>query len=102
MRRQYVTVQEFKHYNQIPTTLEQSQPSSVRLIHFTTTIRPDNSAVLVQRPADVVDAIGDCAVVLTILAAQSMTTLEACIDRAYYEIKDRKGRMVDGVFIREE
>jgi hypothetical protein len=50
----------------------------------------------------VVDAIGDCAVVLTILAAQSQTTLEACIDRAYHEIKDRKGRMVDGIFVREE
>jgi len=48
MRKQYVTVQEFTHYNQIPTTLEQSQPASVRLIHFTTTIRPDNSAVLVM------------------------------------------------------
>jgi NTP pyrophosphatase (non-canonical NTP hydrolase) len=60
------------------------------------------TAINKQRFADVVDAIGDCAVVLTILAAQSQTTLEACIDRAYLEIKDRKGRMVDGVFIREE
>jgi hypothetical protein len=48
MRKQYITVQEFEHYNQITTTLEQSQPASVRLIHFTTTIRPDNSAVLVM------------------------------------------------------
>lgn len=48
MRRQYVTVQEFEHFNQIPTTLEQSQPDAGRLIHFTTTIRPDNSAVLVM------------------------------------------------------
>lgn len=60
------------------------------------------TAINKNRPADVVDAIGDCAVVLTILAAQSMTTLEACIDWAYYEIKDRKGRMVDGIFVREE
>jgi NTP pyrophosphatase (non-canonical NTP hydrolase) len=60
------------------------------------------TAINKQRPADVVDAIGDCAVVLTILAAQSQTTLEACIDKAYYTIKDRKGRMIDGIFVREE
>jgi len=48
MRRQHITVQEFKHYNQIPTTLERLRPDGIRLIHFTTTIRPDNSAVLVM------------------------------------------------------
>jgi NTP pyrophosphatase (non-canonical NTP hydrolase) len=60
------------------------------------------TAINKNRPGDVVDAIGDCVVVLTILAAQSQTTLETCIDRAYHEIKDRKGRMIDGIFVREE
>ncbi|MBL0319656.1 MAG: MazG-like family protein [Alphaproteobacteria bacterium] len=48
------------------------------------------------------DSIGDCVVVLTILAKQSGLTIEECINAAYEEIKDRKGRMIDGIFVREE
>ena len=48
-----------------------------------------------------IDSIGDCVVVLTILAAQHGVDIEDCITAAYDEIKDRKGRMVDGVFVRE-
>lgn len=47
------------------------------------------------------DAIGDVTVVLVILAAQNGLSFEECVLAAYNEIKDRKGRMVDGVFIRE-
>ena len=49
----------------------------------------------------VMDGIGDVAVVLTILAAQHGVTIEACIEMAWDEIKDRKGRMIDGVFVKE-
>lgn len=47
------------------------------------------------------DGFGDAVVVLTIMAAQVGLDLEDCINAAYREIKDRKGRMVDGIFIRE-
>mgnify|MGYP002512853748 CR=1 FL=1 len=47
------------------------------------------------------DAIGDIYVVLTILSQQLGFTVEECIDIAYDEIKDRKGRMIDGVFVKE-
>ena len=47
------------------------------------------------------DAIGDMYVVLTILSQQLGFTIEECIEIAYEEIKDRKGRMVDGVFVKE-
>lgn len=50
----------------------------------------------------VTDSIGDCVVVLTILAEQHGLTIENCIEAAYKEIRDRKGRMVDGVFVKEE
>lgn len=46
MRRQHITVQEFKHYNNIPSVIDKSS-SRCRLIHYTTTIRTDNSAVMV-------------------------------------------------------
>lgn len=50
---------------------------------------------------EVRDAIGDMFVVLTILAMQSGTDIEDCAALAYQEIKDRKGKMVNGVFVKE-
>lgn len=50
----------------------------------------------------VIDAIGDIYVVLTILAEQLGLDIEFCIDEAYDVIKDRKGKMVNGIFIKEE
>lgn len=53
--------------------------------------------------ADVIkDSIGDVFVVLTIIAAQMGWSIEECVQAAYAEIKDRKGRMVQGVFVKEE
>ena len=44
------------------------------------------------------DGIGDCAVVLIILAAQNGLTFEQCLDHAWDEIKDRTGKLEDGLF----
>ena len=40
--------------------------------------------------------------VLTILSMQLDLDIEECIATAYEEIKDRKGKMIDGVFVKEE
>lgn len=53
------------------------------------------------RIEEVKDGIGDAVVVLTILAAQHGLLIEDCISFAYNEIKDRKGRMVNGTFVKE-
>src|SRR5690625_2229342 len=50
---------------------------------------------------EIVDALGDMYVVMTIMAQQLGLDIEHCIGEAYAEIKDRKGRMVDGVFVKE-
>lgn len=47
------------------------------------------------------DAIGDIFVVLTILSMQLEYSIEHCVDEAYQEIKDRKGKMINGVFVKE-
>ena len=47
------------------------------------------------------DAIGDVVVTLIILAQQNTLTLEECLQTAYVEIVDRKGKMIDGVFVKE-
>ena len=48
------------------------------------------------------DSIGDAVVVLTILAQMYDLGLPECVKDAYEEIKDRKGKMVNGVFVKED
>ena len=55
-------------------------------------------AILKDNHSDIEDGIGDAVVVLTNLAELQGTTIEACIDRAYNEIKDRTGKMSNGTF----
>ena len=48
------------------------------------------------------DDIGDCFVVLIIMCEQLGLHIEECFAKAWNDIKDRKGKMVDGVFIKEQ
>lgn len=48
-----------------------------------------------------VDDIGDIIVVLINIAARNKLSLFDCLHHAYEDIKDRKGKMVDGVFVKE-
>lgn len=47
------------------------------------------------------DGIGDVIVTLIILAQQNQLTIKDCLQMAYDEIADRKGRMVNGVFVKD-
>lgn len=58
-------------------------------------------AILKANETEFIDAIGDCVVVLTNLAAMKGHTIEECINHAYEEIKNRKGAMVAGTFVKE-
>ena len=51
---------------------------------------------------EIIDAIGDIAVTLIIQASMQDVTLEHCLEQAYYVIKNRKGRMIDGQFVKDE
>ena len=55
----------------------------------------------IAKRRDVKDSIGDSLVVLTLIARQQGTNLEECYNLAYNEIKDRKGRMINGTFVKE-
>ena len=59
------------------------------------------SAISKDNFEEIIDSIGDAAVVLTVIAEQYGLKVEYCIGCAYEAIKDRKGKMVDGVFIKE-
>jgi uncharacterized protein YabN with tetrapyrrole methylase and pyrophosphatase domain len=49
-----------------------------------------------------VDDIGDIIVVLINIAERNGLALEQCLEHAYNDIKDRKGKVVNGVFVKEE
>ena len=57
-------------------------------------------AILKDNQPEFVDAIGDMVVVLTNMAMLGGTSIETCIDAAYDEIKNRKGKMVNGTFVK--
>ena len=50
---------------------------------------------------EIIDAIGDIQVVLAVMCAQLGLDIDACREAAWNEIKDRKGKMIDGVFVKE-
>ena len=50
--------------------------------------------------AEISDAIGDCVVVLTNLAALANMQIEDCINGAYTQIANRKGTMINGTFVK--
>lgn len=55
----------------------------------------------VCKKRDIRDDIGDCIVVLINIAERNNVSLTECLEKAYNDIKDRKGRMVDGIFVKE-
>lgn len=53
------------------------------------------------RGDEIMDGIGDVFVVLVVLTTQLKINIDDCIMSAYNEIKDRRGRMINGVFVKE-
>ena len=58
-------------------------------------------ALLKENDAEIYDAIGDMVIVLTNLARLEGVKIEDCIQDAYNEISDRKGKMINGTFVKE-
>jgi NTP pyrophosphatase (non-canonical NTP hydrolase) len=51
---------------------------------------------------EIKDAIGDIVVTLIIQCELQGTTLEECVQQAYDVISQRKGKMVNGIFVKDE
>jgi NTP pyrophosphatase (non-canonical NTP hydrolase) len=58
-------------------------------------------ALLKDDKPEVIDAIGDMVVVLTNLARLEGLRIEDCVQSAYDVIKNRKGKMENGTFVKE-
>lgn len=56
----------------------------------------------VNTKAEIIDSIGDIAVTLIIQCEMQGVKFVDCLEAAYEVIKNRKGKMVEGVFIREK
>lgn len=50
---------------------------------------------------EVKDGIGDCLVVLVQVARLYRTTWDECLERSWNDIKDRKGEMHCGIFVKQ-
>ena len=50
---------------------------------------------------DIRDDIGDMMVVLINIMVRNNLTMKDCLAVAYEDIKDRKGKMIDGIFVKE-
>jgi NTP pyrophosphatase (non-canonical NTP hydrolase) len=59
-------------------------------------------ALLKNKEAEIKDGIGDSFVTLIILAKQLGLEPADCLEAAWNEIKDRKGKTQGGVFVKEE
>lgn len=61
-----------------------------------------SSAILKDNQHEVKDALGDIQVVLIILANQLGYDLDECLKEAYNVIKNRTGKKVNGIFVKDE
>ena len=58
-------------------------------------------AILKKKNQEIIDGLGDSFVTLIILCYQLGLEPKECLSTAWNEIKNRKGKTVDGTFIRE-
>ena len=57
-------------------------------------------AIINKDDIEIIDAIGDCVVVLTSIAHFNNCKIEDCINTAYNAINKRKGKMINGTFVK--
>lgn len=60
------------------------------------------AGILKDNDNKIIDSLGDMIVVLIILHQQLKLSFEDTLSYAWAEIKDRKGKTIDGVFVKEE
>lgn len=58
------------------------------------------AALLKNDKKEIIDAVGDIQITLIILCAQLNISYDACLESAWNEIKDRKGKTENGTFIK--
>ena len=72
-----------------------------QLVKLTEEVRELEDAFITDDRAEEVDAVGDIMVVLIGYCMQRDLDITDCLASAYEEIKDRKGKVIDGMFWKE-
>ena len=90
-----------KAYAQLQKTKEEVREleAELEMLLSTSDSNKINGAVVKN---NIMDAIGDIYVTLVMQAGVWGLEMEECVEYAYTQIKDRKGKMVDGIFVKEE
>lgn len=84
------------------TPAKQLEKTAAELVELCVAVGRDSTAPSrATYGNEVADGIGDVLVTLIIVAEQLGLSIEDCLSQAYDEIKDRKGRMVSGIFVKE-
>lgn len=80
--------------------LDSSEPSK-QFLKVTEEVGEVAAALARSDEDELRDGIGDVIVTLIILAQQHDMDLYECLNQAYAEISNRKGKMINGVFVKE-
>lgn len=72
--------------------------SKTQLVKLVEEMGELSRAILKNNEEELKDAVGDCVVVLTNIAALNHLRIEDCINSAYDVISARTGKMVNGAF----
>ena len=72
-----------------------------QLTKLTEEVRELEDAFITDDRAEEMDAVGDILVVLVGYCMQRDLDIMDCLASAYEEIKDRKGKVIEGVFVKE-
>lgn len=79
----------------------QEQEPLVQIAKLYEEVNELHTALIKEDNSEVIDALGDIQVVLIGLGLQLDIKLDHALASAYNEIKDRKGKLVNGMFVKE-
>lgn len=89
------------HWAKDRKIFEQSDPKA-QMKKLREELEELNNAIGTNYLPDIIDSIGDMMVVLSIISRMYDLNLEQCYITAYHHIKNRKGKMVNGLFVKEK
>ena len=91
----------------ISAQMPDASPGAIlKTVHTLATSLYDEGRIKSVLPEDAqeakLDSLGDQVVVIINIAERNHSSLETVLNLAYQEIKDRKGKMINGTFVKEE
>lgn len=78
-----------------------TQDAGKQLLKFVEEVGELSAAYNKRQLNNEMDSVGDIMVVLTIFCQQRGLSIQDCLEYAYEQISGRKGKLIDGVFVKE-